>query len=105
MKSRHAVIGVTGLVVIAAAIAVFVWRPAIAPITTRSEFDPALVVKGAQLAAIGDCAICHLGKNGQAYAGGNPLQTPFGQVYASNITPDEQTGIGGWSEAAFRRAM
>ena len=81
------------------------WRPSISPTAHRAEFDPALVAKGAQLAAIGDCAVCHAGRDGQAYAGGNPLETPFGQVYASNITPDDQTGIGMWSEAAFRRAM
>ena len=33
------------------------------------------------------------------------MPTPFGTVYATNITPDPDTGIGQWSEAAFRRAM
>jgi len=40
-----------------------------------------------------------------AYAGGRGVQTPFGTIYASNITPDPATGIGTWPEAAFRRAM
>ena len=34
-----------------------------------------------------------------------PVPTPFGTIYSSNITPDAETGIGRWSEAAFRRAM
>ena len=33
------------------------------------------------------------------------MQTPFGMIYSTNITPDPETGIGTWSEAAFTRAM
>jgi mono/diheme cytochrome c family protein len=33
------------------------------------------------------------------------VPTPFGTIYASNITPDRDTGIGTWSEEALRRAM
>ena len=82
-----------------------VWRPALPRVAPGAQFDPALVVQGAHLASIGDCAVCHAGRDGQPYAGGNPVQTPFGKVYASNITPDPDTGIGTWSEAAFRRSM
>jgi mono/diheme cytochrome c family protein len=105
VRLRRIVIGASGFAIVAFFILVLVWRAPIAPVALRTGFAPALVTKGAQLAAIGDCAICHAGQNGQAYAGGTALQTPFGQVYASNITPDEATGIGTWSEAAFRRAM
>jgi mono/diheme cytochrome c family protein len=63
------------------------------------------VERGAILAAIGDCAVCHTADAGAAYAGGRPLSTPFGILYATNITPDEATGIGKWSSEAFRRAM
>ena len=39
-------------------------------------------------------------------AGRRPaLQTPFGTVFATNITPDPETGIGAWSREAFERAM
>jgi hypothetical protein len=33
------------------------------------------------------------------------LPTPFGTIFSSNITPDAETGIGSWSEEAFRRAL
>jgi hypothetical protein len=36
---------------------------------------------------------------------GTALETPFGTIYSTNITPDPATGIGRWSEAAFTRAM
>ena len=83
------------------------WRPAIGPSEPqpRSSFDPALIAKGAQLAAIGDCNACHTAPNGKTYAGGRALQTPFGTIYGTNITPDPYTGIGNWSEEAFVRAM
>ncbi len=105
-RRRGIAIGAAGLALAAlVAAGILVWRPALPPVAVAGAFDPAVVVKGAQLAAIGDCAVCHAGRNGQAYAGGNPIDTPFGAIYASNITPDPDTGIGTWSEAAFRRAM
>ncbi len=85
----------------------FAWHGAIAPITppARSAFDPAAIDRGARLAALGDCISCHTVPGGTPFAGGRGVQTPFGTIYASNITPDPATGIGAWSEAAFRRAM
>ncbi|MGV3493843.1 MAG: c-type cytochrome [Ramlibacter sp.] len=61
--------------------------------------------RGAYLARIGNCMLCHTERGGAAYAGGRPLETPFGTVYAGNITPDAATGIGRWSAAQFRRAL
>src|SRR5271165_6304927 len=83
------------------------WRPAIAPITPPAPgvFAPELVSKGAVLAAGGYCAECHTAKGGQKFAGGYAMATPFGVIYSTNITPDPETGIGTWSEAAFSRAM
>ncbi|PVX30593.1 cytochrome C [Sphingomonas pokkalii] len=83
------------------------WRPAIAPITppARSSFAPALVARGAMLAKLGDCAVCHTRDGGAPLAGGRALATPFGTLYSDNLTPDPETGIGTWSASAFRRAM
>ena len=44
-------------------------------------------------------------KRGIWQAGGFPLETPFGVIYTTNITPDVETGIGTWSLEAFTRAM
>ncbi|MCK9916136.1 c-type cytochrome [Microbacteriaceae bacterium K1510] len=73
--------------------------------SSAARFDPGAIAKGAQLAAAGNCAACHTQAGGKPYAGGFPVETPFGVVYGSNITPDPETGIGAWPEAAFRRAM
>jgi len=66
---------------------------------------PQLVERGRYLALAGNCAGCHTTRGGQPYAGGLPIETPFGTVYSSNLTPDTQAGIGSWSSAHFWRAM
>jgi mono/diheme cytochrome c family protein len=93
-------LGILGFVALA-------WRPAIAPILPPApgSFAPELVAKGEALAGGGYCAECHTAKGGQRFAGGYPMVTPFGVLYSTNITPDPETGIGTWSEAAFARAM
>ncbi len=66
---------------------------------------PQRVERGRYLALAGNCAGCHTTRGGQPYAGGLPIETPFGTVYSSNLTPDAQNGIGSWSSAHFWRAM
>jgi mono/diheme cytochrome c family protein len=96
-------------ILIAGGVAAFAvaWRPGIAAIDPPApqSFDAALVKRGRDLASIGNCNDCHTVRGGKAFAGGLPVPTPFGTIYSSNITPDAETGIGRWSEAAFRRAM
>jgi mono/diheme cytochrome c family protein len=95
------------VVVVIVAGALLVWKPQIDPIepAKASAFDSELVRKGAELAAIGNCAVCHTVPGGKAYAGSRAVPTPFGTIYSTNITPDAETGIGRWSEEAFRRAL
>jgi mono/diheme cytochrome c family protein len=66
---------------------------------------PELVARGAYLARAGNCMTCHTARGGAAYAGGRGIDTPFGTVFASNLTPDEKTGIGTWTAAHFWRAL
>ncbi|WP_299110009.1 molybdopterin cofactor-binding domain-containing protein, partial [uncultured Bradyrhizobium sp.] len=86
--------------------AVLPWR-AIAPIAQpdASVYSAATIARGKELAALGACAVCHTSEHGVVNAGGRPLETPFGTVYTTNITPDVDTGIGAWSYPAFERAM
>jgi mono/diheme cytochrome c family protein len=110
MAHRGAWVLGAGGVVVAGAVAAFAaiaWRPQIEPISppASNSFSPEVVKNGAVLTAVGDCAVCHTAAHGRPFAGGRPLPTPFGIIYATNITPDVDTGIGAWSEQAFRRAM
>ena len=86
--------------------AVMPWR-SIAPIAQpdASTYSAATIARGQQLAALGDCGVCHTVANGAVNAGGRAIETPFGTIYSTNITPDSETGIGSWSYPAFERAM
>ena len=108
--TKSQIIGsVAGALLIGGVVAAFAiaWRPAIAAIDPPApqSFDPTLVRRGRELAAIGNCSDCHTSRGGRDFAGGLPVQTPFGTIFSTNITPDAETGIGRWPEAAFRRAM
>jgi mono/diheme cytochrome c family protein len=73
----------------------------------RSETKPeAQQSRGAYLAKIGDCIACHTaGTNSAPYAGGLAINSPFGIIYSTNITPDPVAGIGKYSYEDFRRAL
>lgn len=75
--------------------------------TVKNPEEADLVKRGEYLAKMGDCIACHTNQpsKGPAFAGGLPLNTPFGTFYSPNITPDKETGIGSWTEADFIRAM
>lgn len=66
---------------------------------------PEQVARGAYLARAGNCMLCHTERGGTPFAGGRAIDTPFGTIYSSNLTPDAETGIGNWSVAHFRRAL
>ena len=65
------------------------------------------VERGRYLTTAGGCLSCHTDSdnNGQAFAGGHRLETPYGIFHVPNITPDSKTGIGNWSDAEFLAAM
>ena len=66
---------------------------------------PELIARGEYLARAGNCIGCHTARGGEPYAGGRGIDTPFGTVYSSNLTPDAATGLGGWTPAHFWRAL
>lgn len=52
-----------------------------------------------------DCAACHTAPGGAFLSGGRAIESPMGTIWASNITPDRETGIGGWTLDQFRAAL
>ena len=63
---------------------------------------------GRTLFFIGGCASCHAtygDKDPSKLGGGMTLETPFGNFYPPNISPDPDYGIGRWDEAEFLSAM
>ena len=82
------------------ALAIASWSCAIAAGAQQTQ-----VRRGEYLARAGDCISCHTAKGGEPYAGGLRLDSPFGYMLSSNITPDPETGIGRWSSTDFQRAI
>ena len=74
---------------------------------TRTDLQNfAEIEKGRYLASAADCVACHtVWPNGARFAGGRPIETPFGNIVSANITPDRETGIGSWSDDQFDDAV
>lgn len=73
--------------------------------TTPNSKDSLDQSTGAYLARIGNCASCHTARGGTPFAGGRGIQTPFGTVYSTNLTPDKVRGIGAWTAEDFWQAL
>ncbi len=78
---------------------------AIATTALAQGTDFSTLERGRYLTNAGDCAACHTADDGQPFAGGRAVPTPFGTIYSTNITPDTETGIGRWSNEEFYKAM
>jgi nicotinate dehydrogenase subunit B len=102
LSAVGAVAALSGIVTMASP-----WRPAIGTIQRPdvNVYSAATIERGRLAAAAGACNVCHVGNDGTPFAGGRRFDTPFGAVYATNITPDTASGIGAWSYPAFERAM
>ncbi|RVU84007.1 cytochrome c [Leucothrix sargassi] len=106
--SKRIVYGVCGAAIVGLGLfSAYAWNPSIDPVTpsASTNYSPDVIEKGKMLAAAGYCDTCHTPAGGEPYAGNYEMHSEFGIIYSSNITPDVETGIGSWSEAAFNRAM
>jgi hypothetical protein len=75
---------------------------AVLPLTARADD---LVARGHYLSLAADCMPCHTKPGGTPFAGGLVINTPFGGLSSPNITPDADTGIGGWTADQFFSAL
>lgn len=78
---------------------------ALAAAPAMAATDPATVARGEYLAIAGDCVACHTAPGGKPFAGGRAVESPFGEIYASNVTPDRDHGIGDYTLEDFSRAL
>ncbi len=61
---------------------------------------------GEYVARLGNCVACHSTAEGAPLAGGLKMAVPMlGNIYATNITPDSETGIGQYTFDEFDRVM
>jgi mono/diheme cytochrome c family protein len=71
------------------------------------------VAYGAYLGRMAHCLHCHTPLNskgardydGMPGAGGLDLTGPWGAAVSANITPDPETGIGGWTDRQIKQAL
>ncbi|WNL44189.1 cytochrome c [Dyella sp. BiH032] len=115
MKLVRAILALVAIVIVGfVAFAIYAWltvrdgketqapQPAAAG-APASLTDP--VARGEYLTRAADCAACHTVPGGKPFTGGVAFKMPFGTIYSTNITPDQDTGIGGYSDEAFVRAL
>ena len=100
----HPVI-VTLLLIVSAALFFLFWPPPQITVRNSPPVNQQLLEQGEYLVRAGGCVSCHTAEDGDLLAGGRPLESPFGTFYSPNITPDPETGIGNWTDAAFVRAF
>jgi mono/diheme cytochrome c family protein len=67
--------------------------------------NASLIDRGRYLIRAADCEACHTAIGGEPFAGGRAFVLPFGTMYSTNITPDNETGIGQYSDAEFLAAV
>jgi mono/diheme cytochrome c family protein len=72
---------------------------------SSSPTNPQTLARGAYLTQIGGCVACHTAKGGESLAGGRRIDTPFGAVFSSNLTPSKTLGLGQWTAADFENAL
>src|ERR1700719_3671416 len=83
-----------------------VWAAGNAEAAGIDAQDFTQIERGRYLTIAGDCVACHtVPGSGREFAGGRPIETPFGELVSPNITPDPQTGIGAWTDAEFINAL
>lgn len=98
MRKLPVALGVSAAIVCGVAYSSFARTP------DQQAFEK--IERGRYLVTAGDCAACHTRPDGgKPFAGGRPIETPFGNVVAANITPDKQTGIGAWTDEDFDKAV
>jgi mono/diheme cytochrome c family protein len=74
-------------------------------LSSRADSSVDELTKGAYITRIAGCADCHTIDPQNAMAGGLKLPSPFGSFFTPNITFDNETGIGHWTEDDFVIAL
>ena len=95
-----------GLGVVALALIFSYWLFRLPSVSSAPlESGEETIQRGAYLINAGGCISCHEGQQTEGLSGGMALTTDFGTFYAPNITPDKNTGIGGWEGKDFLLAL
>lgn len=105
MKLLRIIAGLVALGIVALLAFVFIPVQRTAPTETLAADWQPEPGHGQYVMHAADCVACHTAEGGEPLAGGRPIASPMGTIWSSNITPDAETGIGGWSLDDFRAAL
>jgi mono/diheme cytochrome c family protein len=109
MKSRLRKIALAVMSIVGAAMMIAAWLVWNADDDHAADSSAATVIaspeRGRYLTLVGNCAGCHSLPGAQPYSGGYGVPTPYGTIYAGNLTPSKTQGIGDWSDKDFWRAL
>lgn len=105
MKKKHVILVIIGLAVLV--LLILTWREHRTPSAPlqKVERNEDLIKKGEYLAKLGDCTACHTASDGPYLAGGYIMETPFGDIVGTNLTPSADHGIGRWTSEDFYKAL
>jgi mono/diheme cytochrome c family protein len=106
---RRAVVAVIVLAIGCAALGWFLTAPEPLAAAQLPDHEPD-AANGERVFYAGGCASCHAAPDAQGgdklmLGGGRELATEFGTFRVPNISPDADTGIGGWSTVDFVNAV
>lgn len=106
---RNTAVGV--VVVLAAATALFALNASQVAFDIPQSFSPD-AERGRYMFAAAGCGGCHASTAGEgapegetSFGGGKAIISPFGPIYAANISPDPVAGIGAWTDQQFLNAV
>ena len=74
----------------------------LAPLVARADD---LVARGEYVTRAADCAACHTVPGGTPFAGGRAFALSIGTLYSPNLTPDQATGIAGYTDDEWVRVL
>ena len=105
MKTFLRILGALVIIGVVALLAFIFWPVSRSAPQQVAASAPEPAEHGEYAMRLADCAACHTAEGGEPFAGGRPIESPVGTIYSANITPDPETGIGGWTLAEFRGAL
>jgi len=105
MKRGAWLAGGAAIAVALVALAVYAHHVPRSSFEGAANAEPSFSADGEYVARLADCVACHSTPDGEPFSGGLKMGTPMGALYATNITPDPDTGIGRYTLADFDNAV
>jgi mono/diheme cytochrome c family protein len=71
----------------------------------HAQANNELVARGQYMFAVAGGCACHTEPKGTPHAGARAFPIPFGTVFSTNITQDQESGLGAWTDQQIHDAL